>query len=166
MKNILRCSTVASLLSARSFIALSASLIALSALTPMLTGCGGGGGGGNPSPTPSTGASQTVITGRILDVNTGSVAVAGATVTFAGVSVQTDSNGNFSLTVPRNTASGTATITAPGGTTLYSYASSSAGCANSLAIRITGPLTSSTLAIGNVFVYSKTANSAPNPPCI
>ena len=165
MKKNFRFPTRASRLTSRRFFALGTALTVLAVPTFLLTGCGSG-GGGDPSPSPSVGSNQTLITGRILDVNAGSVGVSGATVQFAGVSAQTSSNGNFSLIVPRNTAAGTATITTAAGTTLYSFASTSAGCANSLTIGIAGPLSGTTYSVGNIFVYSRTSTSAPNPPCI
>lgn len=165
MKKTFRCLTLSSRPTPRQFLAMGTALTALAVPAFLLTGCGSG-GGGDPSPSPSVGSNQTLITGRLLDVNTGSTGVSGATVQFAGVSARTDPNGNFSLTVPRNTAAGTATITTVAGTALYSYASTSAGCANSLTISVGGPLSSSTYSLGNIFVYSKTSTSAPNPPCI
>jgi hypothetical protein len=166
MKITYRYSTVASYPAARPLYGFGAVLIALASPALLLSGCGSGGGGGTPSPSPSAGANQTVITGRVVDINSASAGVAGATVQFAGVSVQTSANGTFSLTVPRNTAGGTATIIAPAGTTLYSYATSSAGCANSLTFSIAGPLSGTTFSVGNISVYSRTASTAPNPPCI
>ncbi len=164
MKNSIRCSTAASPLAARRIFASGAALVLLAA-PALLTGCGSG-GGGTPSPSPSAGANQTIITGRIVDANAGSAGVAGATVQFAGVSVQTSANGTFSLTVPRNTAGGTATITGPNGTAFYSYAASGTGCANALTFAVPGPLSSANVSVGNISVYSRTANSTPNPPCI
>lgn len=166
MKNTYRCSTVASFLATRPLLAFGAVLTTFAAPTLLLTGCGSGGGGGNPTPSPSAGANQTVITGRIIDVNANSAGVAGAIVQFAGATVVTDANGSFSITIGRNTAAGSATITPPAGTVLYSYAANGAGCANSLNFPVAGPLTGPTFAIGNILVYSRTANTTPNPPCI
>lgn len=165
MKNTFRCPTVASPPATRPLFALGAAVILLTAPALVLTGCGGG-GNGDPSPSPSTGTNQTTITGRLLDVNNGSSGVSGATIQFAGATVQTDSSGNFSLTISRNTASGSAAITPPSGKTYYSYASNTAGCANTLSFSVAGPLAGATFSVGNVFVYSKTASTAPNPPCI
>jgi hypothetical protein len=168
MKNTFRCSTVASPHAPRRFFALGAVLAALIAPTLLLTGCGSG-GGSNPSPNPSAGPNETVITGRIVDANTGSAGLAGATVQFAGASARTDSNGNFSLTVPRHTAGGSATVIPPNGTLLYPYASVSGTpfrCANSPTFSVTGPFTGGTFTVGTVSVYVRTANTTPNPPCI
>lgn len=164
MKNINRYPTATSHQAARSLFAIGVALTAIAA-PAVLTGCGSG-GGGKPDPSSSTSGNQTVITGRIVDVNAGFAGVSGARVTFGGVSVQTNSSGNFTLTVPRNTANGTATITAPTGATFYSFAANTAGCANALTFSVTGPLSGANFAVGDIFVYGRSENSTPNPPCI
>ncbi len=165
MKNKNRTSTATSHPAARSLFAIGAALTAL-ASPALLTGCGSGGGTPDPSSSPS--ANQTVITGRIVDVNTGSTGVSGATVRFAGATAQTNANGNFSLTVARNTAAGVATVSPPAGKEFSPYASINTPvfrCANSPSFLVAGPFTGATFAIGDVFVYTKVDN-APAPPCI
>ncbi len=149
----------------RRLFAFGAVLTVLAAPTFVLTGCGSG-GGGDPSPSPSAGANQTTVTGKIVDINAGSAGLAGATVQFAGASVQTDAEGNFSLAVPRNTAAGNATITAPAGTQLYAYTSTGSGCANALTFSVAGPLSGASFSVGTVSVYRRTSSTAPNPPCL
>jgi hypothetical protein len=165
MKYKNRFSTATSHRAARSLFAIGAALTAF-ASPVLLTGCGSSGGTPDPSSSPS--ANQIVITGRIVDVNAGSTGVSGATVRFAGATAQTNANGNFSLTVARNTAPGVATITAPAGKELSNYASINTpvfSCANSPSFVVAGPLTGATFAIGDIFVFSKVDN-APAPPCI
>lgn len=135
--------------------ALSAFFIML-LLTFSLTGCGGGGGGTPVDP------DETRITGKIIDANNSSRPLAGVTVQYAGQSTVTDSNGNFSLIIPRNTPAGSATLTAPAGTVLYAFASTSEGCKNSLSVSVP-EAAQGTYSFGNVIVYSNTG--PPNFPC-
>ncbi|RYG36401.1 hypothetical protein EON81_09935, partial [bacterium] len=68
----------------------------------VLLGCGGGGGGGS-STDGTTGVTQTVFSGQVIDVATGIAVTPAATVTIGGSSTQTE-DGLFSVTAPRTSS--------------------------------------------------------------
>jgi hypothetical protein len=89
-------------------------ILALSAILVVpLVGCGGGGGvDPNASPTPDASA-RAIVVGRVVDFNNGKQAVAGALVTFNGVSAFTGNDGGFRLEVPATTTNTNATVVGP-----------------------------------------------------
>ncbi len=100
----------------RSFLALLAYFVFVSALFT-LVGCGGGGDGGTTGTnTGVTGTSTTgggSISGRVLDRNGGDNPVAGATVSYRGVVATTDSTGNFTLATTSGSSTDKVTVVGP-----------------------------------------------------
>ena len=88
-------------------------VLALSAfLVVPLIGCGGGGGTDPATASPDP-AQRAIITGRVVDFNNGDLPVAGALVSFNGVSQYSASDGSFRLDVPATATSANATVLGP-----------------------------------------------------
>ena len=89
-------------------------VLALSAILVVpLVGCGGGSGDGGSTATPTPSVTKAIFTGRVVDFNSGDIAVAGATVTLNGVSASTLNDGSFRLEVPSLSATANATVVGP-----------------------------------------------------
>ncbi len=72
-------------------------LLASTALLALTAGCGGGGGDTDPNGGGGGGTTRVTLTGQVIDIYKSGQGVEGASVSYNGTTVLTDSSGNFSL---------------------------------------------------------------------